>query len=97
MHSAEELIDQAIRLDIWDTSLVIAKSDLLVASDRHTEAVKGLERAHALDPYDPVVLIRYGEILIKLKRPSEAAKAYHGALQLRPNNEKWRKKLESLS
>lgn len=92
---AHQLIEQAVQADPHNSAYLDSMAWVLFQLGRPAEALPWMEQALAtMDEPDPTMYDHYGDILAALGRTNEARQAWQRALELDPNNETIRRKLQ---
>ncbi len=82
---AEQELTRALELDPNSAWAHLEYADLLMALERHDEAIREIERAEQLDPLSSVIQSRYGRVLYRARKYREAEPHLQRAIDLDPN------------
>jgi eukaryotic-like serine/threonine-protein kinase len=81
----EQEIARALELDPNSAQAHRAYADLLMALERHDEAIREIQRAEQLDPFSSSIQSRYGRVLYRARKYDEALPHLQRAIELDPN------------
>ncbi|MFY9608029.1 MAG: protein kinase [Blastocatellia bacterium] len=82
---AEQELTRALELDPNSARAHQQYADLLMALERHAEAIRAIERAEQLDPLSSNIQSRYGRVLYRARKYEEAVPHLQRAIELDPN------------
>jgi serine/threonine protein kinase/tetratricopeptide (TPR) repeat protein len=82
---AEQELTRALALDPNSARAHQEYADLLMALERHDEAIREIQRAEQLDPLSSDIQSRYGRVLYRARKYEEALPHLQQAIELDPN------------
>jgi serine/threonine protein kinase/tetratricopeptide (TPR) repeat protein len=82
---AEQELTRALELDPNSAEAHERYADLLMALERHDEAIREIQRAAELDPLSSEIQSRYGRVLYRARKYAEAVPHLQRAIELDPN------------